>query len=77
MAPVDLAALIAAREAEYHVLARAVVRRLADLTDPEAIVAHLLIDAYLAGARDMHTAIDDELKPFWEQAGLADLREDR
>jgi hypothetical protein len=47
-----------------------VISYLPDAADPVALLAEALQTAYRAGARDMHTAVAEQLQPLWILAGL-------
>ena len=61
------------RAATYRQMAAILVAEtLPTATNPTTLLAELLQSAYRAGARDMHTAIAEQLEPLWILAGLED-----
>ena len=59
------------RAARYRTLAAVLVaHHLPAAADPTELLAQALQDAYRAGARDMHTAVAEQLQPLWILAGL-------
>jgi len=60
---------LADRQVHYERLARVVLRHLPGVITPDRLLASLLLDAYLDGARETHAMIEQQFAPLFKAAG--------